>query len=50
MIYRICQCCGANLDPGEKCECMNKRKEILKRLLSGIKENDRCHMELKLEE
>lgn len=22
-----CQNCGANLDPGEKCDCMEKRKE-----------------------
>lgn len=23
----ICRICGANLDPGEKCDCMEKRKE-----------------------
>lgn len=21
MTYRTCPCCGANLDPGEKCDC-----------------------------
>lgn len=23
----ICKVCGANLDPGEKCDCTEKRKE-----------------------
>ena len=23
----VCQSCGANLDPGEKCDCTEKRKE-----------------------
>ena len=27
MIYRICPCCGANLDPGETCmDCQDKKK------------------------
>lgn len=26
--YVICSHCGANLDPGEKCECKESRQEI----------------------
>lgn len=25
--YNTCPKCGANLDPGEKCTCENKKKE-----------------------
>lgn len=24
--YRICEACGANLDPGEKCDCRKKEE------------------------
>ena len=24
--YRVCPYCGANLDPGEKCDCSGKEK------------------------
>lgn len=27
MWYRICPDCGANLDPGEKCDCKEKKYE-----------------------
>lgn len=27
MYKYVCRSCGANLDPGEKCDCMEKRKE-----------------------
>lgn len=23
-LFRRCPCCGANLDPGEQCDCMQK--------------------------
>lgn len=26
MYYRICPICGANLDPGESCDCLDKEK------------------------
>lgn len=26
--YRICPYCGANLDPGEKCECREKEEHL----------------------
>ena len=25
--YRTCEHCGANLDPGEKCDCMENKQE-----------------------
>lgn len=27
MTYRTCPCCGANLDPGEKCDCQRKEED-----------------------
>ena len=24
--YRTCPSCGANLDPGERCDCQNKKE------------------------
>lgn len=27
MIYHTCPYCGANLDPGEHCDCENEREE-----------------------
>lgn len=24
--YRICPCCGAHLDPGERCDCWDNEK------------------------
>lgn len=35
--YTVCPCCGANLDPGEKCDCMDAR--------AGMEEFFRKHME-----
>lgn len=26
MCYRICPICGANLDPGERCDCQDKEE------------------------
>lgn len=25
--FDTCPCCGANLDPGEKCDCYKKHKD-----------------------
>ena len=25
MNYRICRCCGAALDPGERCDCLDSQ-------------------------
>ena len=27
MYYRICPHCGAHLDPGERCDCQDKKRE-----------------------
>ena len=27
MYYRICPNCAANLDPGERCDCQDKKRE-----------------------
>lgn len=24
--YRVCSCCGAALDPGERCDCQDKKE------------------------
>ena len=24
--YRVCPCCGAALDPGERCDCQDEKK------------------------
>jgi hypothetical protein len=29
MVFKICEQCGANLDPGEKCDC-NEISEVLR--------------------
>ena len=26
-VYRVCPFCGANLDPGERCDCQDHAKE-----------------------
>lgn len=30
-IYRTCPHCGANLDPGERCDCGRKEKSAVRR-------------------
>lgn len=27
MGYKICPCCGAYLDPGERCDCQDEKKD-----------------------
>lgn len=27
--YRVCPCCGAYLDPGERCDCQDEKKAAL---------------------
>ena len=29
--YRECPLCGANLDPGEKCDCVERERDLRKR-------------------
>ncbi len=37
--YRVCPSCGANLDPGEKCDCEKVRKEKREKLEKIIRTN-----------
>ena len=39
MIFRKCEKCGANLDPGEVCKCTGEKNEPEKPLLRYICEN-----------
>ena len=32
--YRTCPSCGGNLDPGERCECQDKRKKPVSEALT----------------
>lgn len=34
MIYRECEYCGANLDPGERCDCLERARNRKSRLMS----------------
>lgn len=27
--YRLCPCCGAALDPGERCDCKDEKKAVV---------------------
>lgn len=29
MYFRICECCGAALDPGERCDCKRNKAVVL---------------------
>lgn len=31
MYEYVCRSCGASLDPGEKCDCMEQERELRKR-------------------
>lgn len=34
MIYRECEYCGANLDPGERCDCLERARNRKNHLMS----------------
>ena len=34
--YKTCPHCGAHIDPGEACDCQDKKMERAKELLSGM--------------
>ena len=40
MKYRTCPYCGANLDPGERCECASKKEA--QEEPEEEKEEDKC--------
>ncbi len=33
--YRICPCCGAHLDPGERCDCKEEEAQRRKEAEDG---------------
>ena len=35
--FNVCPECGDNLDPGEECECVKKRKQVIKRQAEAIR-------------
>lgn len=35
--YTVCEACGANLDPGEKCDCRKKEKPFFFQAKEGGK-------------
>lgn len=43
MYYRICSNCGANLDPGERCDCEEERQKQTDRIISMMKINKDGH-------
>ena len=38
MMNYICEHCGAYLDPGEKCDCMDEKKQREERLFAMMQE------------
>ena len=35
--YRVCPRCGANLDPGERCDCLERQAAILREYAVNIR-------------
>lgn len=50
MYYRPCPYCGAHLDPGESCACLEKKKENNKNILAAYRSGRDGQMEMKLED
>lgn len=48
MYYRVCQFCGSNLDPSERCECRQERKGKDNRFMAllGCDENGQIIMKV----
>ena len=38
MKYKTCPLCGANLDPGERCDCNKKTLSVLLTLTTAVRE------------
>lgn len=41
MYYKTCPRCGAHLDPGEQCDCMNEPQEVKREIKEDYKPGDR---------
>lgn len=42
MYYRVCQSCGAHLDPGEQCDCREIEKEAAPAATGTTSEKGTC--------
>lgn len=49
MYYNVCQECGANLDPGERCDCKKEKKRREQAFESMIKVDDTDQLTFDLE-
>lgn len=50
MFYRVCPCCGSNLDPGERCECRSEENRKNDLLLSMFESDMDGQIKMKMEE
>lgn len=42
--FRPCPYCGANLDPGERCECQDKKEQVNRFFASVLQEEENGQM------
>ena len=40
MMNYICEHCGAYLDPGEKCDCMDEKKQMIEKIMGFLIPSD----------
>lgn len=50
MFYRECPYCGGNLDPGEKCDCQELKREKEIRLMSLFDVDTSGQIKMKVED
>lgn len=54
MYYNKCEFCGANLDPGEKCDCIEQRarkirkREAANKLMKELEDSEWIQEKLKI--
>ena len=46
--YETCDICGANLDPGERCDCQEKRERETQNLQGRVRMGRNGQMQLNL--
>ena len=47
-MFKICEYCGANLDPGERCDC-DRTHERNRKLFSSLVDTDGYQYKIKME-
>lgn len=50
MMYRTCQLCGANLDPNEKCDCIDQEIHNMNRFINLFSVGKDGQIKMKVEE